>query len=64
MNYLINRLKEPSTWRGLIAVLTSFGVALSPDQKEAVIATGLALMGVIGAFFPDFNKKIDNGNKK
>jgi hypothetical protein len=53
MNYLFARLSEPSTWRGLIALATAFGVALAPEQIEAVIAGGLALIGIIGAFFPD-----------
>ncbi len=57
MNYLIERLKEASTWRGIIAIVTSFGVALSPDQIEAIVAAGLATMGVVGAFFPDVGKK-------
>lgn len=53
MNYVLARLKEASTWRGIIAIVTACGVALSPEQIEAIIATGLALMGIVGAFFPD-----------
>lgn len=47
------RLKEPSTWRGVISIVTAMGVALSPSQMEAIIAGGLALMGIVGAFTPD-----------
>jgi hypothetical protein len=53
MNYIFARLSEPSTWRGLIALATAFGVAMSPEQIEAIIACGLALIGIAGAFFPD-----------
>lgn len=56
MNYVLSRLKEASTWRGIIAVITACGVALSPEQIEAIVATGLALMGIVGAFFPDATK--------
>ena len=50
MDYLIEKLKEPSTWKGLVWLLTAFGVALSPDEKEAIAALGMALAGLIGVF--------------
>ena len=57
MQYVIDRLKEASTWRGIIAFATALGVGLTPDQQTAIIAAGLGLMGVLGAFFPDAGKK-------
>jgi len=51
--YLLERGKEASTWRGLVALLTAVGVTLSPEQGEAVIALGLAVIGAIGVFFSD-----------
>ncbi len=52
--YLISRLKEGSTWRGLIMLLTAAGIwKLNPDQTEAIIAAGIALSGVIGVFWPE-----------
>ena len=50
MDYLIEKLKEPSTWKGLVWLVTAFGVALSPDEKEAIAALGMALAGLIGVF--------------
>jgi hypothetical protein len=32
LSYIYARLSEPSTWRGIIALVTAAGVALSPDQ--------------------------------
>jgi hypothetical protein len=52
-SYLIERLKEASTWRGLTALLTAVGVVLSPEQTNAVVSAGLALMGVLGVFTKD-----------
>lgn len=49
-NYIINRLSETSTWRGLILLLTSAGVAVSPEQGEKIVAAGLALVGLINVF--------------
>jgi hypothetical protein len=47
------RLNEASTWRGIIALITACGVGISPDRGEAIIACGLAVMGLLGAFIPD-----------
>jgi hypothetical protein len=47
MKYILERLSEPSTWRGLISVLTALGVKLRPDLTEAIISAGLGAMGVI-----------------
>lgn len=53
MRYILNRLQEASTWRGLALVVTALGVQISPEQLDIVVATGLAVSGLIGAFFPD-----------
>lgn len=51
--YLVQRLQEPSTWRGLILLLTAAGVSLEPALAEAIIATGLALAGLVGVLTRD-----------
>lgn len=53
MAYLFARLSEASTWRGLFALLTAFGVAIAPDLMEAIITFGLSAIGVIGVVFAD-----------
>lgn len=53
ITYCIERLSEASTWRGIVAMLTAAGVMLSPEQTEAIIATGLAMIGALGAFTKD-----------
>lgn len=53
MNYAMARLREPSTWRGMVALVTAFGIALTPEQTAAIVALGLAVVGGIGAFSPD-----------
>lgn len=50
MNYLLERLNEASTWRGLAALTTAFGVALNPDQMNAIVAAGLGVIGLINVF--------------
>ena len=46
-------LTEPSTWRGLVWLLTAAGLAVSPDQQAAIAGAGMAIAGAIGAFFTD-----------
>jgi hypothetical protein len=53
MNYVRDLIRQPSTWRGIITLLTAFGIILSPEQIESVIAGGLAFSGLIGAFIHD-----------
>jgi hypothetical protein len=47
IQYITERLNEPSTWRGVISLITGLGVKLRPDLAESIISAGLALMGVI-----------------
>jgi hypothetical protein len=51
--WFVQQGKEPSTWRGIVMVLTSFGIVTSPDIQEAIIAVGLAVSGLIGIVFSD-----------
>jgi len=51
--YLHTLLKQPSTWRGVIWILTALGIALTPEQSEAVITLGMAFAGAIGTFVSD-----------
>ena len=53
IQFLLERGKEASTWRGIVAILTAAGVTLSPAQAEAIIALGLAVIGAIGVFTSD-----------
>ena len=57
MAYLLARLQEPSTWRGLVLIATAAGAVLSPDQQEAIIAGGLLVSGLLGAALPDREKR-------
>lgn len=48
MKYLIGRARERSTWLGLTGLASALGMALSPEQIEAVVAAGTAVAGLIG----------------
>ena len=53
LEFILERGKEASSWRGLVAIVTAAGIALEPAQADAIVAAGLAIIGIIGAFFPD-----------
>ena len=51
--YLVERMKEPSTWRGIILLLTAAGVPIAPELQTVIISAGLGLAGLVGAITPD-----------
>jgi hypothetical protein len=54
MIYLLDRLKEPSTWRGLIGLLTGFGIVIKPELADAIIAVGVGLIGLINVIRKEY----------
>lgn len=53
LQFVIDRLKERSTWLGLTGLLTAVGVALNPDQIEAIVALGGAIGAAVAIFTKD-----------
>jgi hypothetical protein len=53
VRYVIDRAKEPSTWRGLVLIATASGAVIAPQAQEAIVTGGLFLAGLIGAALPD-----------
>ena len=56
MNWLTARLKEGSTWRGLIMLITVFGLHLTPEAASAVVTVltyGLTAAGALGIAIPE-----------
>lgn len=56
--WALDRLSEPSTWRGIVLVLTSCGVTIQPVLADSIISAGIGLVGIIGIVTAD--KKTDN----
>lgn len=52
-SYILARVKEPSTWRGFILLLTALGVPLAPQLAEAIVTAGLGVAGLVGVVAPD-----------
>jgi hypothetical protein len=62
--FIFNRLDERSTWRGIIAGVTVFGVSLSPEQTQAIISAGVSIGALLEMFVPDDDNKINVAFKK
>jgi hypothetical protein len=50
MKMMIEKLTEPSTIRGIIALLGAFGIAVQPEYHDHIIAAVLALIGIINVW--------------
>jgi uncharacterized membrane protein len=45
-------VKDPATWRGIVALLGAFGlVVLPPEEQEKIVTAVLTLVGLIGTVF-------------
>jgi hypothetical protein len=53
MRFAVARLKEASTYRGLMLIFTALGVVLRPEVADAIITVGVALAGLAGVLMPD-----------
>lgn len=62
--FVARRLKEPSTWAGVITLLTVFGITLSPEQAEALASAGAALVGVLLVFTKESGEKDAKAQEK
>ncbi len=51
--YIVARLREPSTWRGILMLCTALGVKISPEFQEAIMQLGLAAVGLVGMLTSD-----------
>lgn len=52
-SFILKQLKEASTWRGLILIVTGTGTVVNPEFAEALVSFGLIAAGLVGAIFPD-----------
>lgn len=38
---------EPSTWRGILALLTVFGVKANPEASDSIVTAGASIYAAI-----------------
>ena len=49
--YILNQLKEASTWRGIVMLATSVGLTVEPQLAQQIIVAGTGVAGLIGVLF-------------
>jgi len=47
MEWILRRLKEPSSWRGIIVLVGICGYTISPELEEQIILVGTGLLGLV-----------------
>lgn len=57
LQYILDRLTEASTWRGIILMATAVGINISPDMQTAIVSAGLAVAGLVGIITKDIAAK-------
>lgn len=53
LTFIIDRLKERSTWIGLITIITAAGIGITPEQGEAIAVAGVGIAGAVAVFTAD-----------
>lgn len=48
LTYLLDRLREPSTWAAIAALLVAFHGPLAQGVSEHITTTGTAIAGLLG----------------
>jgi hypothetical protein len=53
INFVISRMKERSTWLGLVGLMASVGITVGPEFQEAIITVGVAVASAIAMLTGD-----------
>ena len=54
---LLEYLKYPSTYKGIVALLGLAGVAVKPELQEQIMIVGVAVYGLLSVIFSDADVK-------
>lgn len=55
--WVLARMKEPSSWAGLVGLVSSLGMVVSPAQAAGIAQFGVALASLILLFMPEPGNK-------
>ena len=53
LDYMLYRLKEPSTWKAITTFLTLIGISITPEQAIAIGTAGASVVSLINMFKKD-----------
>lgn len=66
ISYLLDRLQEPSTIRGIVLLAAALGAKISNDMEIVFLEMGLLLAGLIAILTPDslLKDKVDVSKRR
>lgn len=53
LKFILPRLKERSTYLGIVGLLAAVGVAVDPTYVDLALTVGAAVAGILGVIWPD-----------
>lgn len=56
MDYLLNRIREPSTWAGIASLAISLGLGVPPGTIEAAGQAAAGIAGLLAIFVRERGK--------
>lgn len=56
LNWVVERLKEPSTYAGLAIVARSLHLQFTQPQQSAIVTAGIAFAGLLAVLIPEKKK--------
>jgi hypothetical protein len=56
LRYVLERAKEPSSYAGIAAMLTSAGIGYSTEIFNAAVAAAVAIAGLLAVLVPESKK--------
>lgn len=51
--WIMARLKERSSWIGIISIISAVGLKVAPEAQEAIVSAGIAIVGAVLALTAD-----------
>ena len=59
LTWILDRLKERSTYRGIGAALAAIGLAVAPELWEAIITASLGVVALAEVFFKEKTPEVE-----
>jgi len=56
VSYLLNRLKEPTSWAGCAIILAAFGVHITTEQLSVIVGGITGVIGLILYVYPQYRE--------
>lgn len=57
MEYILIKLKEKSTYLGLLSILGALGLSLKPEYAQEIITAGMGIAGLALVWYKEYKAK-------